>query len=354
MAFSISAIANSLNATAVGDVSLEIHSIAQPDLAGEHDLAIAIDPKFAELLSASNAKTAVLWEGAEWEQFNLKAAIFVPRPRYALSKLTNLFFEEPHLDATIHPTALIDETASIGENVDIGAYVVIGPHVKIEGPARIHSHVSLANNVTIGANALLYSGVRIGAHVTIGSDFICQMGAVIGSDGFSYVTPKAGSIEEARQSGLITKSVRNNSFVRIDSLGSVHIGDHVEVGANTTIDAGTLTHTRIGSGTKLDNLVQIGHNVVIGEDCLLSSHAAVAGSTIIGDRCVFGGQAGVADHLTIGSDVVVAGAAAVLSHVPSGRVMMGNPAMKMDLNIASYQALRRLPRILNKLRGMLK
>jgi len=203
----------------------------------------------------------------------------------------------------------------------------------------------------IGANALIYSGVHIGPRTKIGDDFICQSGAVIGADGFSYVTPQPGGIEEAKAKGVISAQTSDNAFVRIDSLGGVTLGDRVEIGGNATIDRGTMVDTRIGNGTKLDNQVHVAHNVQVGEDCLLCGQVGIAGSTVVGDRVVLGGQVGLADHIKVGSDVMVAGKSAVSSNVPSGRVMMGNPAMKMDLNIDSYKALRRLPRLLKKLSG---
>jgi UDP-3-O-[3-hydroxymyristoyl] glucosamine N-acyltransferase (EC 2.3.1.-) len=126
----------------------------------------------------------------------------------------------------------------------------------------------------------------------------------------------------------------------------VVIGDDVEIGAGSTVDAGTIRATRVGQGTKVDNLVQIGHNVIVGAHCLLCAQAGVAGSTVIGDRVVVGGKAGIADNLKIGDDVVLGGGSVVLSHVPAGRVMMGYPATKMQLHIESYKALRRLPRLL--------
>jgi UDP-3-O-[3-hydroxymyristoyl] glucosamine N-acyltransferase len=186
----------------------------------------------------------------------------------------------------------------------------------------------------------------VGARVAIGARFIAQPGAVIGADGFSFVTPEPGAIEEVRRSLGDRGAARQSSYARIASLGSVRIGDDVEIGANSTIDRGTLSDTVIGDGTKVDNLVQIGHNVVIGRDCLICGQVGIAGSTVIGDRVVLAGQCGVADHLQVGDDVIAGAASIILSRVPAGRVVMGYPAMKMDANIEAYKALRRLPRLM--------
>jgi len=190
--------------------------------------------------------------------------------------------------------------------------------------------------------------------VQIGDGFIAQAGVVIGVDGFSYVTPKLGSVEEAKATGKITDASRTTGFVRINSLGSVVIGDRVEIGANTAIDRGTIANTSIGEGTKIDNLVHIGHNVTIGKHCLICGQVGIAGSTVVGDRVVLGGQVGVADHINIGSDVIAAGKSGISSNVPSGRVIMGSPAMRMDLNINAYKALRRLPRLVAKVAALEK
>ena len=142
--------------------------------------------------------------------------------------------------------------------------------------------------------------------------------------------------------------------MRINSLGAVRIGDDVEVGANCCIDRGTVADTTIGDGTKIDNLVQLGHNVKVGETCLICGQVAVGGSTVIGDRVVLGGKAAVADHLTIGANAVITGNSGVASNVPANRIMMGYPAVRMDQNVEMYKALRRLPRLIARLEAAQK
>ncbi|MEO1562828.1 MAG: UDP-3-O-(3-hydroxymyristoyl)glucosamine N-acyltransferase [Pseudomonadota bacterium] len=342
-------IARALGADFWGDGSVMISGVAQPDEAGEGDLALAMDPRFAKALPKGQAVAAVLWSGANPEEFGLRAVIFAPRSRYALSGVTRMFSKLPALPHGIHPSSVVDPTADLGEGISVGPFVVIGPNVRIGKGARIYSHCSIAEGSVIGEGALLYAGVHIGHGCKIGDNFIAQPGAVIGADGFSFVTPNPGSIEEARSTGAITEAESDNAYARIDSLGGVTIGDFVEIGSNSCVDRGTLTDTRIGNGTKVDNQVQIAHNVQIGDDCLLCGQAGVAGSTVIGDRVVVGGATAIADHLKVGSDVVIAGGSGVASNVPSKRVMMGNPAMKMELNVEAYKALRRLPRILKRL-----
>jgi UDP-3-O-[3-hydroxymyristoyl] glucosamine N-acyltransferase len=197
----------------------------------------------------------------------------------------------------------------------------------------------------IGDDALILQGVRIGARVKIGHRFICQPGAVIGSDGFSFVTPEKSGVEEIRATLGQREEIRAQSWTRIHSLGAVSIGDDVEVGANCAIDRGTIRDTAIGSGTKLDNLVHIGHNVQVGRDTLLCGQVGIAGSSRIGDRVVLAGQCGVNDNIFVGDDVIAGGATKIFTNAPAGRVLLGYPAVKMESHVEIQKALRRLPRL---------
>lgn len=349
MSFSLAQIADALSARAEGDLDIVLDGPAEPALAGARDLALAMKPEYEADLRAGGAKVAVLWEGADWQALGLKGAIYVDRPRYAMARLTGVFERAPAAPAGIHETAVIDPSAKIGEGASVGAFCVIGAGVKIGVNARILSHVTLAEDACLGADALLYQGVRIGARVRIGDRFIAQPNAVIGADGFSFVTPQPGAIDEVKNKGRVSDEYDAQAFTRINSLGSVQIGDDVEIGAGTTIDRGTVADTVIGSGTKLDNLVQVGHNVRVGETCLLCGQVGVGGSVVIKDRVVLGGQVGVADHVTIGENVIAAGKAGISSNVPPNRAIMGNPAILMEANVQSYKAYRRLPRLAAKL-----
>ncbi|MBT8409339.1 MAG: UDP-3-O-(3-hydroxymyristoyl)glucosamine N-acyltransferase, partial [Alphaproteobacteria bacterium] len=181
-----------------------------------------------------------------------------------------------------------------------------------------------------------------------------QPGAVIGSDGFSFVTPETSGAEHARSTLGDRGKVTQQSWTRIHSVGTVEIGDDVEIGANSTIDRGTIRATRIGDGTKLDNLVHLGHNVEVGRDSLLCGQVGIAGSSRIGDRVVLGGQCGVSDNIFVGDDVVAGGATKMFSNVPAGRVILGSPAMKMESHIEAMRNLRRLPRMIRDLKALQK
>ncbi|WP_323037575.1 UDP-3-O-(3-hydroxymyristoyl)glucosamine N-acyltransferase [Pararhodobacter sp.] len=348
MAHRVSDIAAALGARFAGQGEVMVIGAAEPALATSDHLAMAMDPKYARGLAEGQARVAVLWEGADWQALGLEAAIFAPRPRLAMSGLTRLFDPGPGLAAGIHPSAVIDATAQIGAGASIGAFVVIGPGVRIGARARIDSHVSIARNARIGEDALLLAGVRICTEVTIGDRFVAMPNVVIGGDGFSFVTAEKSHVENVRETLGDAGDAPPQAWLRIHSLASVTIGDDVEIGANSTVDKGTVRDTRIGRGTKIDNLVQVGHNVIVGEDCLLCAQAGVAGSTRVGNRVVLGGKVGVADNLFVGDDVVAGGGSVITSNVPAGRVMLGYPAVQMTTSIEMYKASRRLPRLIEK------
>lgn len=346
---SLADIANALGATLVGNGDLFVTGAAEPQAAGPDHLALAMKPAYAEGLAQGHARAAILWDGADWRALGLEAALFVPRPRYAMAHLTRHLDPGPAIAPGIHPSAVIDPTAQIGEGAAIGPFVVIGADARIGPRARIAPHASIGAGALIGADALLLDGVRIGARVRIGDRFIAQPGAVVGADGFSFVTPEKSGVEEIRETVGQRGDIRAQSWTRIHSLGGVTIGDDVELGANTCIDRGTIRDTVIGAGCKLDNLVHIGHNVQVGRDCLLCGQVGIAGSTRIGDRVVLGGQCGVTDNIFVGDDVIAGGATKIFTNAPAGRVLMGSPAMRMDTHIEAYKALRRLPRLLQRL-----
>lgn len=354
MTFTVEQIAKALDAKAEGDTALKIKGVAEPQAAGPDDLALAMAPKYAEGLKQGQAQVAVLFDGADWRSFGLKAALFVPRPRYALSGVTQLLDPGPQIEAGVHPSAIVHPTAQVGDNPAIGPFVVIGAGARIGANARIASHTSVAEGAQIGDDALLLQGVRIGPNVRIGHRFIAQPGAVVGADGLSFVTPELSAVEQVRKNMGQVADAKGQSWERIHSLGSVQIGDDVEVGANSAIDRGTVRDTRVGNGTKLDNLVHIAHNVIVGDDCLFAALVGIAGSTRIGNRVVLGGQVGVADNLTVGDDVVAGAASKILSNVPAGRAMLGYPAVKMESSVESYKALRRLPRLFQQVADLQK
>ncbi len=343
---SIKDIAASLGAEAFGDTSIIVTGVAEPGRAGPADLAMAMSARYADQLAQGAARAAVIGAGMDWQALGLQAAIVAPRPRVAMAHVTRAMDAGPGIAPGLHPSSVIDASARIGAGAAIGPFVVIGADVVIGPRARIASHVSIADGAVIGADALVLQGARVGARVVIGDRVILHPGCVIGADGFSFVTPDTSQVERSRASlGRADSAVAPQGWTRIHSLGAVRLGDDVEIGANATIDRGTLADTTIGDGTKLDNMVHVGHNCRIGRDCLLCGQVGIAGSVTIGDRVVLGGQTGVADNLEIGSDVVTGASTIILSTVPPGRALLGYPAVRMEAQVDMYKALRRLPRL---------
>ncbi len=354
MAHTIQQIADAIGAEAFGNTNLTVLQVAEPALAGPDDLALVTNPKYAEGLGAGKARAAMLWPGADWQALGLEAAIISPRGRFAMSGLSAIMDPGQHFGTGIHPSAIIDPSAEIGADVTIGPLCVIGARARIGAGALIGPHCVIGADVTLGENAYLREMVSIGARATIGARFIAQPGVRIASDGFSFVTPEKSGVEAARETLGDQGDVKSQSWARIHSLGSVTIGDDVEIGANSCIDCGTVRDTKIGNGVKLDNLVHIAHNVEIGDDTLLAGQVGVAGSTKIGRNVVMGGQCGVSDNTTIGDNVIAGGASKMLTKVPSGRVVLGYPAVKMETHLEMYKGLRRLPRLLKDFAALQK
>lgn len=352
MDYRIADIAEALGARLDGDATLVITGAAEPAMAGPGDLALAMDERYAAGLTRGKALAAVLWDGADWRAYGLKAAIFVPRPRYAMAGITRALDPGPQIAPGIHPTAVIETGAEVGPEACIGPFVYIGAGARIGARARIAARVSIEAGASIGADCQIMPGTWIGPGVSIGDRFICHANAVIGSDGFSFVTAEKSDVEEIRETLGQRAGIRPQGWTRIHSLGSVIIGDDVEVGATATIDRGTIRATSIGSGTKIDNQVHLGHNVTVGRDCLLCGQVGIAGSVRVGDRVVMGGQVGVVDNVFVGDDVVAGAGTKIMSNAPKGRVLLGYPAIKMDAQIANWKYIRRLGRLFDQVAAL--
>jgi len=347
MTHTLAEIADATGLALLGDGSVSVTSPAEPGTANRDQLALAMDAKFEKALTDTDALAAVVWQDADWQAFGLKGVLVAQRPRVAMARITQTFQHRPDIPEGIHPSALVVPTAEISAGAWVGPFTVIGSGVKLGPDARIGSHCSIGRDVEIGARAVLHDGVRIGARCRIGDDFIAQANSVVGADGFSFEPPKRGAVEAAKETGRID-GARTTGFLRIHSLAAVEIGDDVEIGAATTIDRGTISPTRIGHGTKIDNQVQIGHNVQVGSTCLICAQTGIAGSTVVGDRVVLGGKTGIADHVRIGSDVVCAAGSMVAGNLPSNNVYLGVPAQPRDTATRQIIALRRLPKLISE------
>ncbi len=311
-------IADALSARLVGDGTIDIARLVHPSAAERpSDLAVAMTAETVAALSDTKAQAVVVSAKRASAADRFKSVIVIEQMRTALAMLTRLFDPGPSRFEGIHPTAIVAPDATLGEGASIGPYTVIGPRSRIGARTSILSNVSIGADVAIGEHGLIYSGVCIGDRVEIGRRAIIHFNAVIGSDGFSF----------APELGPRMPYPPDLTVLRVHSLGNVIIGDDVEIGAATTIDRSTLDATRIGSGTKIDNHVHIGHNVTIGERCLIAGMVGIAGSTKIGDRVRIGGGAGISDHITIGTEAIVGAGSGLMSNVADGVFVVGSPAI---------------------------
>jgi UDP-3-O-[3-hydroxymyristoyl] glucosamine N-acyltransferase len=250
--------------------------------------------------------------------------LVVPSAHRSFVESMSYFYESEPIPTGIHSTAIIDPTAHVADGVSIGAFCVVGAGVQLKSDAILHSSVTVGRDVSVGARTELHSGVVIREGCIVGSDCVIHNNSVIGADGFGYISDPATGIRKVPQVGIVS------------------VGDNVEIGANTSIDRATIGVTLIGTHTKIDNQVQIGHNVVIGKHCIICAQVGIAGSTTLGDGVVLGGGTGVADHVTIVSGVRVGGHAGVTTDILEPGDYLGIPAIKAGMHRRQQASLKRL------------
>ena len=322
--FTLQEIAAAVDGKIIGDGTLRIARLAHPaEWRGAGDLALAMDAKLLPLLKDVSVSAAIVAAANESDSAFIANRILVARPRVALAQVTALFAEPVFVAPGIHPSAVIETGAKIGKNAAIGAFVYVGAGAVVGDNATLHPQAYIGANAVIGDDALIYAGAKIGAGTQIGHRVIIHFNVSIGADGFSFVTPQPGSVEVAKSGNSGTVTASNTQLIRIASLAPVIIGDDVEIGANSSIDRGTIISTRIGNGTKIDNQVQIGHNVTVGENCMICGRVGIAGSAVVGDRVVLGGAVGIADHVHIGDDAIVMGMSGVGGNVAPRAIVAG-------------------------------
>lgn len=324
-------IAKRLRCELRGDGEVEIAGVNGIDDAGPGELTFVANVKYLAKLSAAKAAAVILsLEAPEITLPSLRAA----SPYFAFAQALSLFYSPYTPPEGIHPTAVVDSSARIGARASIGPYAVIGENVEIGDSAQILAHVVIYPDVKIGHNFTAHAGAIVRESVRIGDRVTLQSGVVIGGDGFGYVPLPNGSIYKIPQTGVVV------------------LEDDVEIGANTTIDRATVGATVIHRGTKIDNLVQIGHGCEVGEGCFLAAQVGLAGSTKIESRVQMGGQVGTAGHLTIGKNTMVVAQSGIPNDVPANSVIGGYPAVDVREWRRYSAALPKLPEILRRLRRL--
>ena len=326
MPFTASEIAQHVGGEVSGDATLVLKGFAPADRAQPGDLTFAENESYFARADQS-AASAVIIDGAYAS--SRKVLIRVPNARIAFAKVLPLFFPEPVFPPSIHPTAILAASVNVDPSAHIGPYCVLGEKVRIgpgsvlRGLNHVGANCQLGEDVILFPNVTLYPGTEVGNRVSIHS------GSVIGSDGFGYVPD--GAIHR-----------------KVPQIGNVIIRDDVEIGANVTIDRGALGPTVIGKGSKIDNLVQLAHNVALGEHCLIVSQAGIAGSTKLGNYVTLGGQVGLAGHLRIGHRVTIAAQSGVMHNIPDGEKWFGYPAQPDRQTKRQIIALQQLPDLLKR------
>lgn len=334
-----------------GNADTKVSTFAMNPLnAKEGDLAVLFDKAYLKRIDECKATAAIVPTGTKCSMPH----ITVDRPLLAMQRMLGAMQPKRFLPPKgIHPTAVVDETATLGEGVALGPHVVVGPGSSIGDNTIVMANCVIGGKVTIGRNCLLHPGVLVADYTQIGNRVIMQQGASVGSDGFSYVTEKTSNIER-RLAGIKELSKEQNSNLKIPNIGNVVIEDDCEIGANATIDRATVGSTKIGAGTKIDNLVMIAHNCNIGKDVLVIAHSAVAGSCKIHDRAILAGQVGLKDHITIGADAIIEAQAGVLSDIAEDAVVVGSPAMNAREHLTNVAYSRKGEQMYKQLRALQK
>jgi len=327
MKFKASQIAELLEGECRGDASIELDRIEKIETATEGSLTFLANPQYTPYIYTTRASAVIVNENFTPEEPISATLIHVPNAYQAFAKVLAYYDKIKKSKSGIESPVYIHPTATIGKDVFIGAFTYIGENAVIGNEAKIHQSCYVGNDVKIGAHTHLSQGVKVLDMCEIGSHVVLHAGVIIGSEGFGFA-PKG-----------------NEGYNKVPQIGNVIIHDEVEIGANTTIDRATIGSTIIHKGVKLDNLIQIAHNVEIGENTVMAAQCGIAGSTKIGKNCMIGGQVGISGHINIGDGVRIAAQSGLSKSIKAGETIMGSPAQSISDFKRSFVLLRQLPSI---------
>lgn len=332
MEFTASAIAGFLKGEIEGDPLITVNTVAKIEEGHKGALSFLANPKYEQYIYTTGSSVVLVNKTFVATEKVAATLIRVDNAYEAFASLLRMVDQARPRKKGIHPTAIIEPSASIGSDVYIGPYVYVGENVKIGDKCSIYPHVSIGDRTEIGAGSVLYMGVKLYHECIIGKECTIHAGSVIGSDGFGF----------APQS--------ENEFMKIPQIGNVILEDHVEIGANVTIDRATMGSTIIRKGVKLDNLIQVGHNVEIGSNTVMAALTGIAGSSKIGANCMFGGQVGIAGHLKVADGTRIGAQAGVIGDVKEeNKILLGSPAIEHKQFLRSSVVFNRLPDLKAKL-----
>lgn len=319
----------------IGNPDLEIESAAGLDIAEQGEITFLANPKYTPQIKETKASAIFLNENVKIERDDI--AVLRAKDAYvAYTRALRVFHPEPEIVASIHPSAVINETATIAANVEIKANVVIGKECVIAEDVKIFPNATIYDGVKIGKGSIIHSGVSIRENCEIGENCIIHNNTTIGSDGFGYAKDE------------------EKHWLKIPQVGRVVLENDVEIGANSAIDCASVGETRIKSGAKIDNLVQIGHSCTVEEDALICSQTGLAGSSVIGKRVILAGQVGIAGHLRVGDDAVLTAKSATSHDVEPGKIISGVPGFDNRDWLRSTAAYRRLGDMAKTIRDLEK
>lgn len=338
MDVSLSELAAEVGGVVVGDGSVRLSGVTTLEAAGPDQISFFSNTRYkARFLETKAGAVIVSPKVAEGEKPDGTSLLVAQEPYLAFAKVSTRFERKPELPVGIDPRAAVDPSASVDPTATVLPFAYVGPGVVIGPRTVVHANVSILQGARVGADCLIYPGVVIREDCVVGDRSILQPGAIIGADGFGFAFDRSGP-----------------RHFKVPQVGKVELQSDVEIGANTCVDRGTLGDTVVGRGSKLDNLVQIAHNVETGPLCLFAGQSAVAGSTRLGAGVVLGGQVGIIGHLEIGNGARIAAASAVLSNVPAGGEFGGIPAIEQKRWLREQAASHQLPELLKEMRALRK
>ena len=339
MKHSLQNIAKYLGAKLLNPADIIITGLNYADQAQENELTLINKDEHIKLLTNSKASAALITKDLEdkAKEINNKPILIVENADLAMAKVLELFSQSNPEQNGIHPNAVVEPSANIGNNVSIGAGAYIGKSVTIGDGTIIYANTSIYDNAQIGPQCIIWSNVSIREHTQIGAFCKLYSNCNIGSDGFGYRPSEDGK-----------------TIVRVPHIGNVVIGNHVDIGSGTCIDNAKFGSTTIGDFTKIDNLVQIGHNVIVGQGCMICGQVGIAGSVTIGNSVVIAGAAGLKDHISIGDGAQIGGKAGVMRDVKAGERVMGYPAYEGRKLLRQWGAIKQLPETMKKLKALAK
>ena len=335
MTFSALQIAALINGKTEGDANISVNSFGKIEEAENGQLAFLANPKYEEYLYITRASVIIINEALELKQPITATLIRVPDAYTAFAKLLTTYQQMMQQQLTgVQEPVYISASASYGENVFIGAFAYLSDNVKVGNGTKIYPNAYLGNNVKIGDKSIIHAGVKIYHDCVIGNNVIIHAGTVIGSDGFGFA-PQA-----------------DGSFKKVPQIGNVIIEDNVEIGANATIDRATIGSTIIKSGAKLDNLIQIAHNVEIGNSTVVAAQSGISGSTKVGKGVMIGGQVGIVGHINIGDGAKINAQSGVSKSVEAGKAVTGSPAHDYTSALRSQAISRKLPELEKRIKEL--